>query len=52
MSLPGFVQECLYQAIVSDPETYAAFAQCLKTDGVENCIRAIPAGLECLNIGF
>ena len=51
-TLPGSVHECFYNSAVEDQETLAAFANCQKTDGGEKCIRNIPAGLNCLNIGL
>ena len=49
MSLPGSVHACFYSSAVADPTTFAAFANCQLTDGGEQCIRDIPAGLNCLS---
>jgi len=37
--------------MLADPEIFEAFDNCLQADGGEECIRNIPAGLQCLNYG-
>ena len=49
MALPTEVHNCLYLASLLDIQTFVAFAHCKQIDGGEECVRAIPAGLNCLN---
>ncbi len=48
MSLSPQVHKCLYMSSLGDIQTFVAFAHCQHIDGGEKCVRAIPAGLNCL----